>query len=194
MQIHLCGGMDAAIVIFARHPTPGRVKTRLAKGTGDEAAAHFYRACAEHVIGEALRCLPSALTGMSNPHVQLPSVRRWADPALACLRSCPGCTCYLYFSAADEEAHVRAWLAPLGQVRPALQRAGWPCQCPMPCAGLASARCPVLAALHAGTLASPPRPMPFPGKVLVRPAPVLAWNASARPGLPTRPPARPPAC
>ncbi|GAB4823118.1 hypothetical protein N2152v2_010164 [Parachlorella kessleri] len=48
-------GKGPAIVIFARHPTPGAVKTRLARDTGAAAAAHFYRICAEHVIRQALR-------------------------------------------------------------------------------------------------------------------------------------------
>jgi rSAM/selenodomain-associated transferase 2/rSAM/selenodomain-associated transferase 1 len=39
-----------SIIIFARFPVPGRVKTRLAKRLGEEAAAEFYRLCAEHVF------------------------------------------------------------------------------------------------------------------------------------------------
>ena len=46
--------MDA-IVVFARLPVPGKVKTRLAAGVGPDAAAAFYRACAERVIAEAAR-------------------------------------------------------------------------------------------------------------------------------------------
>jgi rSAM/selenodomain-associated transferase 1 len=39
-----------SLIIFARLPTPGKVKTRLAKGLGEEAAAEFYKLCAEHVF------------------------------------------------------------------------------------------------------------------------------------------------
>lgn len=46
---------DAAIVVFARHPTPGRAKTRLAAGVGPDAAAQFYKLCAETVIAECLK-------------------------------------------------------------------------------------------------------------------------------------------
>ncbi len=46
---------DATIVVFARHPTPGRVKTRLAAGVGPNAAAQFYKHCAETVIAECLK-------------------------------------------------------------------------------------------------------------------------------------------
>lgn len=46
---------EFAIIVFARHPTPGRVKTRLAVGVGSEAAATFYKHCAELVIQECLK-------------------------------------------------------------------------------------------------------------------------------------------
>lgn len=35
---------DRVLVVFARHPEPGRVKTRLARATGDVAAAEIYAA------------------------------------------------------------------------------------------------------------------------------------------------------
>lgn len=41
---------SVSLIIFARFPTPGRVKTRLAKGLGEEPAAEFYKLCAEHVF------------------------------------------------------------------------------------------------------------------------------------------------
>ena len=46
---------DNGIVVFARHPTPGRVKTRLAAGVGNDGAARFYKHCAEKVIQECLK-------------------------------------------------------------------------------------------------------------------------------------------
>lgn len=47
---------DSAVVACARLPRPGLVKTRLAAGVGADAAAEFYRRCAETVIGELGRC------------------------------------------------------------------------------------------------------------------------------------------
>jgi rSAM/selenodomain-associated transferase 1 len=47
--------MDSAIALFVRHPTPGKVKTRLAAGLGDQAAADFYAECAQHAILQATR-------------------------------------------------------------------------------------------------------------------------------------------
>lgn len=46
---------DNAILVFVRHPTPGRVKTRLAAGVGSDGAARFYKRCAEKVIQECLK-------------------------------------------------------------------------------------------------------------------------------------------
>jgi glycosyltransferase A (GT-A) superfamily protein (DUF2064 family) len=46
---------DNAIVVFARHPTPGRVKTRLAAGVGNDGAARMYKVCAEKAIQECLK-------------------------------------------------------------------------------------------------------------------------------------------
>lgn len=45
----------AVIVVFARLPVPGQVKARLAAGVGPEAAAAFYKLCAEHACLEVLR-------------------------------------------------------------------------------------------------------------------------------------------
>jgi hypothetical protein len=52
-------GAHAALVLFARLPVPGAAKTRLAAAAGPEAAAEFYRACAEHAFRQALRCVPA---------------------------------------------------------------------------------------------------------------------------------------
>jgi rSAM/selenodomain-associated transferase 2/rSAM/selenodomain-associated transferase 1 len=48
---------SVSIIIFARFPAPGRVKTRLAKDLGEEPAAEFYKLCAEHVF-EVSRKVP----------------------------------------------------------------------------------------------------------------------------------------
>ena len=47
--------VSRALIVFARLPVLGKVKTRLAAGVGTEAACEFYKACAEHVIQEAGR-------------------------------------------------------------------------------------------------------------------------------------------
>ena len=41
-----------AIIIFAKYPQAGNVKTRLARTTGNEFAANFYKICAEHTFAE----------------------------------------------------------------------------------------------------------------------------------------------
>mmetsp|Transcript_7911 Transcript_7911/g.13691 ORF Transcript_7911/g.13691 Transcript_7911/m.13691 type:complete len:223 (-) Transcript_7911:307-975(-) len=46
----------ASLVVFARLPVPGKVKTRLAAGVGPERACDFYRACSEHIVRETGRC------------------------------------------------------------------------------------------------------------------------------------------
>lgn len=49
---------DAVVTVsvFVKLPRPGFVKTRLAAGVGDEAAAAFYRACAERTVDVVCRC------------------------------------------------------------------------------------------------------------------------------------------
>eukprot|EP00877_Chromochloris_zofingiensis_P013105 jgi/Chrzof1/8048/UNPLg00093.t1 len=48
------------LVIFARMPVPGKAKTRLGAAVGPQAAADFYKACAEHILRQAYSC--SAVT------------------------------------------------------------------------------------------------------------------------------------
>ena len=43
---------DKAIIVFARLPVEGKVKTRLAKEIGNKNAASFYSVCAEHLLSE----------------------------------------------------------------------------------------------------------------------------------------------
>jgi rSAM/selenodomain-associated transferase 2/rSAM/selenodomain-associated transferase 1 len=45
----------ADLIVFARYPHPGKVKTRLARSLGDGLAAGLYRACVEHVFYECSR-------------------------------------------------------------------------------------------------------------------------------------------
>jgi glycosyltransferase A (GT-A) superfamily protein (DUF2064 family) len=51
---------EDAVVVFARFPHPGKVKTRLAASIGAEQAATFYKHCAEGVMRELSRSLPGA--------------------------------------------------------------------------------------------------------------------------------------
>ena len=44
-----------AIIVFARFPTKGKVKTRLAKTLGGKFAKDFYKICAEHTFNEILK-------------------------------------------------------------------------------------------------------------------------------------------
>ncbi len=47
--------MAQDLLIFARLPVAGKVKTRLAASVGHQAAAAFYKACAEHAFLEGSR-------------------------------------------------------------------------------------------------------------------------------------------
>ena len=44
------------ILVFARLPVPGRVKSRLAAGVGPEAACSFYATCASHTLRTVDAC------------------------------------------------------------------------------------------------------------------------------------------
>ncbi|KAK3242929.1 hypothetical protein CYMTET_47400 [Cymbomonas tetramitiformis] len=44
-----------ALIIFARLPVPGKVKTRLAAGVGPELACTFYKCCSEYIMSETTR-------------------------------------------------------------------------------------------------------------------------------------------
>lgn len=46
---------EMSLIIFARFPLPGKVKTRLAGDIGDGPASEFYKLCAEHVFRESDR-------------------------------------------------------------------------------------------------------------------------------------------
>jgi rSAM/selenodomain-associated transferase 1 len=46
---------DIAIIVFTRFPVEGKVKTRLAKNTGNKFAVSFFRACAEHTFKELIK-------------------------------------------------------------------------------------------------------------------------------------------
>lgn len=71
--------MSDAVIVFARYPHPGRVKTRLAASIGDEAAAAFYKACAEHLYGELANLPVSTNLFLYCAEVgEIERVRAWA--------------------------------------------------------------------------------------------------------------------
>jgi rSAM/selenodomain-associated transferase 1 len=80
--------MSARILVFARLPVPGHVKTRLAAGIGDARACCFYAACAGHALTQAA--------------------------AAADALGAEACLC---FSDAEDGAAVAQWLAALGLLR-----------------------------------------------------------------------------
>ncbi len=53
-----------AIIIFAKYPAEGKVKTRLAKTLGNEFAAGFYKLCSEHTFAEVNRIATETNTGV----------------------------------------------------------------------------------------------------------------------------------
>jgi uncharacterized protein len=54
--------MNDAVIVFARLPFEGKVKTRLASTLGDEFALKFYKACSQHIFNE---CRKIAKSGTS---------------------------------------------------------------------------------------------------------------------------------
>ena len=113
-----------AIVVFARHPTPGNVKTRLARTVGDDAAARLYRLLAERIITAAARCVvPYFNTKLCCRHVfaHPPTRRRLL---LLAERSVAKGACYLFYSKGEEREAIIHWLEPLQLVRLAAASAG----------------------------------------------------------------------
>jgi rSAM/selenodomain-associated transferase 1 len=53
---------DCAVIIFAKFPQKGKVKTRLAKDKGEDFATEFYRICAENIFSEVLKLSKSIFT------------------------------------------------------------------------------------------------------------------------------------
>ncbi len=52
-----------AVIIFARYPREGMVKTRLAKTLGENFALEFYKLCAEHTFSECKKLFASEAEG-----------------------------------------------------------------------------------------------------------------------------------
>ena len=77
----------ASILVFAKVPQPGRVKTRLIPALGAAGAARLYGAMARHVIATAASALPGA--------VQLWCTPTRDDPFFAAAESAWGLTLHL---------------------------------------------------------------------------------------------------
>jgi rSAM/selenodomain-associated transferase 1 len=71
---------NRAVIIFTKYPHKGKVKTRLAKGIGNELAAKFYKITAEYIFNEISKLLNS------------------------------GISCYLYFDNESDEKSIRKWI------------------------------------------------------------------------------------
>ena len=69
-------------IIFGRYPQPGRVKTRLAASIGNEAAADFYRLCAEHTFRQLSPFQNSSVHFYCSDPDDLPKVNEWIAPYL----------------------------------------------------------------------------------------------------------------
>jgi len=52
---------EKAIIVFARLPVEGKVKTRLAKDIGNKNAASFYNVCADHILSEVRKVKESGV-------------------------------------------------------------------------------------------------------------------------------------
>lgn len=70
------GSRTRVLVVFVKAPVPGRVKTRLAEGLGDEAAAEVYRQLGKRVVRQ-LGGGEYRLVIYYDPPDSEPSIRRW---------------------------------------------------------------------------------------------------------------------
>ena len=95
--------MTPALLLFARFPTPGRVKTRLARTTGDAFAAAWYRRCAERVLGSLAEVSATRLAFVADP-ADADRMQAWVGPAWQVRPQVPG-DLTARLNAAFEEAH-----------------------------------------------------------------------------------------
>ncbi len=71
-----------ALIVFARAPELGRVKTRLAAEVGDDAALRTYRTLAEQVIAAVSTPATYSVTVAYTPPDAGPAMRDWLGPAV----------------------------------------------------------------------------------------------------------------
>jgi rSAM/selenodomain-associated transferase 1 len=70
--------LNAALVVMARYPRLGRVKTRLARDLGDAAALAIYEACAAHTLAAARAVDVARWVALSDP-ADLADAAAWAE-------------------------------------------------------------------------------------------------------------------
>lgn len=75
--------MPRTVLVFAKNPIPGRVKTRLAASIGDEAAAGAYRRMACRVFEQLRRARPDRIVVAFDPVEEEAEVRAWLAPWLS---------------------------------------------------------------------------------------------------------------
>ena len=79
-----------AVIIMARYPTPGEVKSRLSESVGTAAAAGIYRVCTDGLLGEA-RSLPTGVRRyVSHTGADEAAFREWVGPGFAFLKQPEG--------------------------------------------------------------------------------------------------------
>ena len=71
------------ILLFVKPPIPGRVKTRLAKDIGDQAACDTYRSFVSHTITEAVAGAIPLVVCHDGKQDELPEI--WRTPAWRCM-------------------------------------------------------------------------------------------------------------
>lgn len=71
---------DSAVIIFAKLPAAGKVKTRLAAETGSDTAVAFYKHCASHIFDEVEKLKTY------------------------------GIECYLFYGSGDDAAVMKKWI------------------------------------------------------------------------------------
>jgi rSAM/selenodomain-associated transferase 1 len=72
---------NVSLIIFARFPYPGKVKTRLASSLGPDLATDFYRLCAEHIFDESGKlCSRSQRYLFYADDADTDRIRNWVGP------------------------------------------------------------------------------------------------------------------
>ncbi|MBI4547418.1 MAG: TIGR04283 family arsenosugar biosynthesis glycosyltransferase [Ignavibacteriae bacterium] len=77
---------STSLIVFARYPHPGKVKTRLARTIGKTQAAELYKACVEHIFNECNKlpdCAQKILFYADESDVS--AIERWAPRSFRCL-------------------------------------------------------------------------------------------------------------
>jgi hypothetical protein len=80
-----------AVVVMAKYPTPGRVKTRLTPELSNEEAAAVHACFLKHVVERLARLNPAELVVCFDPPEQLHGMRQLLDgQSVSFLPQCPG--------------------------------------------------------------------------------------------------------